>query len=275
MLASSVNEKELGKSFGYQRAMDALGGLLGPIGAFLAFKYFLGDQNYSDLFIVAFAVGTLAVLSFFFVQEVASPKQPNSLKLDLAILRRNKNFALFIGSVFIFGLGTIPTVLMFVRPVELHFSLMAIPVVYFIYSGTNALMSIPLGKLSDIFGERIIIGAGFLFAIAASFTLALTNSISFAVFAFVLMGFYSAATDGVQRALASRLIDPKLLATGEGVLQAAIGISSLLSAILGGLLWEYYGYSMAFTYWGAMSALGFALFAYISFNGFYKKDIDV
>ena len=254
--------------------MDAVGGLLGPIGAAAVILLLIGRLDYSQLsvgdytpiFLTAFAVGIFAVLSFLFVREVPGIKQGISLRLDLNLLRQNKHFALFIGSVFIFGMGAIPTVLMFVRPVELGFSLYAIPIAYFIYSGTNALMSVPLGKLSDKIGERLVIGGGFLFAISAIFILALTESIPLAILAFALMGFYAAATDGIERALASKLIDPALLATGEGTLQAAIGISSLLSAIIGGLLWDNYGYSWAFTYWGIASIVGFLVFCIVSMN---------
>ncbi len=271
LLASSVEGKELGKSFGYQRAMDAIGGLFGPLGAFLALKYFLGGTNYSGLFILAFAIGILAILSFIFIREVPGPRQSASLKLDIDLLRKNNNFALFVSSVFIFGLGTIPAVLMFVRPVELGFHLVTIPIVYFIYSGTNALMAIPLGKLSDRIGERLVIAGGFVLAITAAFILACTESIPLAILAFVLMGVYAAATDGIERALASKLIDPKLLATGEGILQAAVGISSFLSAVIGGLLWDGHGYSWAFAYWGIASIAGFLVFCIVSMNGRHHK----
>lgn len=272
LLAASVSNGELGKSFGYQRAMDALGGLMGPIGAALIVWVFIGRVDYKDLvpsdytpiFLAAFAVGLLALASFFFVREVPGIKQDISLRSDLELLRKDKDFMLFISAIFIFGLGTIPTILMFVRPIELGFNLFAVPVAYFIYGLTNAIAAVPLGKLSDKFGESPVIVLGFAAAIIATFLLAFTSSVALAIFSFILMGLYSAATDGIERALASRLVVPKLLATGEGTLQAAIGVSSLISAVFGGLLWDGYGHTFAFAYWGAMSVMGLLTFVLVS-----------
>lgn len=271
LLASSVPLEELGKSFGYQRAMDAIGGFLGPIGAFITLFFFLND--YKVLFIVSFVIGLLAVSSFAFVREVPPAKDEGKVKFSLSILKTNRNFLLFIVAVFIFGMGTIPEVLMFVRPVELGFGLATIPIVYFIYNGIFGIFAGPIGKLSDRIGQRKVIGGGFFLAIPACFILAFTSDIPSAIFAFILMGFYSAATDGIERALASKLIEHKFLATGEGVLQAAIGLSSLLSAVIGGLLWDRFGYMGAFVYWGIASTVGFALFVYISMkaNGISKR----
>lgn len=279
LLASSVDQKELGKSFGYQRMMDALGGFLGPLGAFI-FLVFITEKMVvtgpalKNLFWVAFGIGILAVLSFFFVREVkADPGDRIYAKLGLHIFKGNKQFLLFIFSVFIFGLGAIPEVLMFTRSIDLEFSIVLIPVVYFIYNGTFAFLSGPLGRISDKIGERVVITGGFVFAFAACLLLAFTDSKGLAILAFILMGIYSAATDGIERALASKLVDRHLLATGEGILQAAIGTSSLISAVIGGLLWDNFGHAYAFAYWGIASAVGLLTFIFISMNGI-KHDKD-
>lgn len=275
LLAASVPDSELGKSFGYQRAMDAMGGFLGPLGAFV-FLYFLtggsfsGDMvtegDYTALFLVSFVIGILAVLSFIFVREIRALPLKRGEKFSLSHVKTNKKFYLFIAAVFIFGLGAIPEVLMFTRTVELQYSILLIPVAYFLYNGIFAVFSGPIGKLSDRIGERKVIAIGFLLSIPACFVLAFTSSIAMAFLAFTLMGFYSAATDGIERAFASKLIDHQHLAEGEGVLQAAIGISSLISAVIGGFLWDTFGHTYAFSYWGTASAVGLITFIYISMS---------
>jgi len=275
LLASSVAPEELGKSFGYHRAMDAAGGVLGPLAAFLILPVILND--YKKLFLIAFAVGILAVLSFFFVKEVpAMPQKPNGslVRLDLGLLRANWRFALFLGAIFIFGLGTIPITLMFLRPIGLGFGLASIPIAYFIYNITFVLTAIPLGRLSDKIGERKVIAGGFVAAIASYLVLAFSNSVAYVVLAIVCFGIYAAATEGVKRALAAKLVDPRLLATGEGLLHASAGLSSLIAGIVSGLLWSSFGHSAAFIYGAAMSILGLIVFYLISFNGFIKHRIE-
>lgn len=276
LLAASVDEKEIGKSFGYQRMMDALGGFLGPLGAFIFLVFVTENMNVTSesirtLFWVAFGIGVFAILSFLFVREVKSPPEEKIYRLNVHLFKGNKQFLLFIVSVFIFGLGTIPEVLMFTRSVDLEFSIVLIPVVYFIYNGVFAFLSGPLGKLSDKIGERAVITGGFISALASYSLLALTESKGLAIVAFILMGVYSAATDGIERALASKLVDRHLLATGEGILQAAIGTSSLISAVVGGLIWDKLGHSYAFAYWGIASLIGLLTFILISMNGRKKS----
>lgn len=281
LLAASVEERELGKSFGYQRMMDALGGFLGPLGAFvfLVFvteKFVVTAGAINGLFWAAFVIGILSVMSFFFVKEIKGDGDGQAgFRLNLDLFRSNRSFTLFIFAVFTFGLGAIPEVLMFTRSVDLQFSVVLIPIVYFIYNGVFAGLSGPVGKLSDKIGERKVIAAGFIFAIASYTILAFTNSKGFAIVAFILMGVYSAATDGIERALASKLIARKLLATGEGVLQAAIGVSSLISAVIGGFLWDRYGYTYAFLYWLAAAVLGLITFAAVSMERSKKTDGSV
>jgi len=73
LLVESVEKREVGKSFGYQRAMDAVGGVLGPIAAVLVLPFIGG--NYRTLFLIAFGVGIFAVLAFLFVKEAPPQKR--------------------------------------------------------------------------------------------------------------------------------------------------------------------------------------------------------
>ena len=60
----------------------------------------------------------------------------------------------------------------------------------------------------------------------------------------IIFGLYSAMTDGVGRALASKLINHEVLASGQGFLAAAIGVSSLLAGLIGGTIWTFWGSSL-------------------------------
>jgi predicted MFS family arabinose efflux permease len=106
----------------------------------------------------------------------------------------------------------------------------------------------------------VIIPFGFVAAIVAYFMLAFAGSIPLTVFAFMLFGVYSAATDGIERALTSKLVCPELLATGQGFLHASIGISSLLAGLIGGILWTQFGSAFAFIYGAGFSMIGLIFF---------------
>src|SRR3989344_8324616 len=77
LIAESVDKKEIGKSFGYHRAMDTIGGTLGPLAAVVLLP--LLAFNYRNLFIIGFITGFFAIFTFIFVKDVS---RSASLKKD-------------------------------------------------------------------------------------------------------------------------------------------------------------------------------------------------
>jgi MFS family permease len=264
-----VEQTEIAKSFGYHRAMDALGATIGPIVAF-GLLPFIG-YNYRILFVIAFLVGILSVGSFFFVKEIKKPFRKTDLKLDLKSLLANKRFVFFLVAIFVFGLGTLPITLMLLYPVSLAVSghsvfLGSIPLIYFIYSGTFVLTAIPFGRLADKTSKRLVVILGFVMALVAYLGLAFAENFWEAAFFFAIFGLYGAATDGVERAMAARMVEERFLATAEGMWNAAVGFSSLLASLIGGLLWTSFGAAAAFLYGAAFSVIGLVIFIIFSLS---------
>jgi len=268
LLVESVDEKELGKSFGYHRAMDAMGGVLGPLGAFIILPFIHG--SYQKLFIIAFWIGLLAIFSFVFVKEIKKKDGVVLPKITKAFFKSHRRFVYFLVSIFVFGLGTLPITLMLLKPIDLGIKIVEIPLLYFIYNITFVIAAIPFGKMSDKFGKRKTIIIGFIMAILSYVILALANSVIFAVLAFVFLGIYSAATDGIERAMTAHLINPQYIATGEGLLNAAVGVSSLLAGLIGGLIWTISGPTYALYYAAALSAVGAIIFIVFNFGEFSR-----
>lgn len=264
LISESSEKKDLGKSFGYHRALDAVGGIAGPLAAVLLLPILGG--NYKILFFIAFGVGLFSLLSFVFIKEVKDHKDIIASKFNLRIFKEYKSFGFFIFSVFIFGMGTLPITLMLLRPIQLGATIAYIPLIYLAYSLTFVLTAMPLGRLSDKVGERVIIPFGFMAAIISYCVLAFTSRIEVTVLAFMLFGVYAAATDGIERALTSKLVCSELLATGQGFLHAAVGISSLLAGVFGGLIWTWFGSAAAFIYGAGFSLIGLIFFLAVSFS---------
>jgi len=267
LLAESVSREELGRSFGFHRSMDTLGATVGPLFAFFALGFL--NNDYRALFLIAFVIGIGALFSFFFVQEPkerASEGHSQRQSLDWQLFRTHKRFVLVVFSIFIFGLGTLPIALVLLKANEAGFGGAKFPLVYFIYNFTFVLTAIPLGKFADVIGERVIIAAGFLAAACAYFGLAGAYDPLSLVLFFLLLGLYSAATDGLTRVLAVKAVPRELLATGQGFMNMAIGFSSLGAGIIGGLLWTNYSSAAALHYAGVFSLLGFGLFLFMTSN---------
>lgn len=266
LIAESVPENELGRSFGFHRAMDTLGATIGPLSAFFLLP-FLGG-SYQKLFFVAFLLGFLAIASFVFVHEKkheqAAALKPHP-KLNWALFRTHRWFVLVVFSIFIFGLGTLPIALVLLKAKEIG-TVADVPLMYFVYSFAFVLCSVPLGRLADKIGERAVIAGGFLIAVLAYLGLMSSAHIILLTVAFAALGIYSAATDGMQRMLAAKVFEneSELIATGQGFLNMAVGFSSLGAGVIGGLLWTYVDSSVALGYAAVVSLIGCALFLLVS-----------
>ena len=268
LITESVEKEELGISFNFHRMLDTLGATLGPLlGFFIIFS--LPEQagfkdNYRFLFFIAFLLGLLAVFSFVFVKEKKKDSDKKyAKKLDWSIFKQYKSFIFVVGSLFVLGLGALPIGLVLLKAKEIG-SIGNVPLMYFVYSLTFVIVAVPIGKLSDRVGERVIIGLGFLLAIIAYIGLALTTHLATLVIFFIILGIYSAATDGIQRVLAAKALHEELIATGQGFLNMALGFSSLGAGLIGGFLWTWQSSQIALLYAAIASFVGLILFITVS-----------
>lgn len=270
LLSESVPPQELGKSFGYQRAMDTIGAILGPLVAVALLP--LLNNDYRQLFLISAGVGILAVIAFVFVREIKKreeiiPAVPVALTFTLKNF--NRDFKLFLSAIFVFGMGVMPVALVLLKSYDVGLPATVIPLMYLVYTVSFAVLAVPFGRMSDRVGERAVIVGGFGFAILAYAIFAFTNSLLGFMAALVALGAYSAMTDGVGRALTTKLVSPTQIATGQGFLQAAVGISSLIGGTAGGLIWTFWGATPAFIYGGVLMILG--LLVFVRLNGYTKN----
>ncbi len=294
LISESIEPSEFGKSFGLHRALDTLGATVGPLAAFFLLP--LLGQSYQKLFLVAFVIGLGAIASFAFVDDKrvsaprvggdtraptvksesrlnvgtvgapanppANPRAQEGARLDAHLLKRNRAFIRMVCSVFIFGLGALPIVLLLLKAKEVGLPGGSLPLVYFIYSLSFVLGSVPLGRLADKIGEGKVIAGGFAVAVLAYLGLAGTHDLVLTILLFALLGVYAAATDGVERSFAAKHLSSDVLAAGQGFLNMAVGFSSLVAGVVGGFLWTRFGSAVALDYAGAASLVGLALFMY-------------
>jgi MFS family permease len=252
MLADAVPEEAVGRAFGFHRAMDTIGGVLGPLVA----TVLITVLPLRSVFLWTMVPGVLAALSF---AALVRRQEPKTLTPHLPFWTKMKalppEFRRFLGAVFLFGIGDFARTLLILLAVSrltpAMGALRATTVAMMLYAGHNMLYaaaSYPVGRLADVVAPRklLVIGyaLGALTAILAA--LATASIVHFAVL-FAVAGLVLAFEDTLEGTITAKLVGPTLRGTGYGALAATNGVGDLVSSSLVGVLWTAFGAQVAFS----------------------------
>lgn len=266
LIAGSSCEGKKGRSFGFHKAMDNSGAIVGPLLAFAVLSAFPGD--YRKVFLLSAVPGLVGVMAIvLFVREAKKNKDELPGKISLKDFPRS--FYMFLVIAFIFTLGNSTDALLLVKAKDIGIQALFIPLVYLIFNSVSVILAVPAGMLSDRFGRERLIIFGFLLYSIIYFGFGRTNDKAAVILLFVLYGLYSAATDGVQKALVSDLIDQDKRGTGLGIYNSIIGITLLPASLIAGILYDRVNNRAPF-YFGAAMAMAAAVMMF----WFYRKRAD-
>ncbi len=266
ILSLTTPKEEMGRSFGFHRAMDKAGSILGPLVAYLILKNF--PMNFNAVFFTAFFVGIFTIVSLIFISDVIVNNKTNKFSLVSAFKSLSGQFEFFVLSIFILSIGSLPIVIMLLKTQSIGLVVANIPLFYMVYNLSYTGFSTFAGKMGDKFGTRKIIFAGYFILLVGYFFLNLAQSPLFLVGGFFLLGLFPALTDGSQRAFASQISEDELRGSALGLLDAAVGLGALISGIGGGFLWEVYGSTTTFVISSIVIVLGLILFGVSSIKKF-------
>ena len=251
LIAGSVTNNETGRSFGLQKAMDNSGAIAGPLLAFALLSLFPG--NYRLIFILAGIPAMLGIFVIIFgIREIRKSKAELFQKFRLRDFSRR--YYLFLAIIFIFTLGNSTDALLLVKANEAGIKVAFIPLVYLITNTVAVIAAIPLGTLSDRVGKEKVLVAGFLIYAVVYFLFSSADDRGVLIMLFAMYGLYSAATDGVQKAFVSDMVDRNKRGTGLGIYNALIGITLLPASVVAGILYDKVNSSIPFRL-GALLAL--------------------
>jgi len=269
LVAGSVTKGETGKSFGLQKAMDNSGAIVGPLIAFALLIFF--PLNYRLIFILAGIPSVLGIIVIIFGIKEAK-KNDESLFKKFHFNDFPKRFYIFLAIAFIFTLGNSTDALLMVKANEVGVKVAFIPLVYLVTSIVSVLLAIPIGSLSDKIGREKILIVGYLIYAVVYYGFGVTSSVGAIVALFALYGLYSAATDGIQKAFVSDMIDKNKQGTGLGIYNALLGITLLPASIIAGLLYDKIDSHIPF-YFGASTAFisAFLMLCYMKNHSEPKK----
>ncbi len=261
IVADSSAPAELGKWFGFHRAMDTFGAAIGPL---IAFGLLFLGLNFKSIFlwsIVPAAIGVilLAVL----VREVAPREKTPGQKFQLNFrgFNRNYHYYLIVSSVFV--LGNFSNIFLIQRAQELGMSLSHTTLVYLVYNLSCALVSIPAGVISDKIGRKKVLLFSFVSCGLVYLGFARNLELVWLWPLFAGFGIVDATREGIQRALIGELIPSEKRASAYGIYYAITGALMLPSSVIAGLVWKKYGAGPVFSYGAALVLLSAILLIFL------------
>lgn len=251
LISASAPKEKTGRSFGFHKAMDNSGAIVGPFFAFGLLSIF--PLNYAMIFIwagIPAAIGLLTIL--FFIKDAKVKVIENRPKFHFKELP--KRFYFFLVIVFVFTLGNSADAFLLIKTAETGINKAYIPLLYLIFNTVSVILAIPIGKISDKIGREKLITLGFLVYAGVYYMFGRYNSINVFVCLFILYGVYSVLTDGNLKAWISDMVDKDSIGTAYGIYHAVLGITLLPASLIAGVLYDKVSTAAPF-YFGALMAL--------------------
>lgn len=263
MLADSVGPAAYGRAFGFHRAADTLGAVVGPLTAFAL----VGLLSYRQLFWLTLIPGAISVGAIALLVREPRVQARRTLTFTASLRELPTEFRRFLLGVGAFGLGDFAHSLLTFRTAELlgpamgttRASQVAV-LFYTLHNLSYAVASYPVGALGDRIGKRGLLALGYLLAAVMGVGLTVVSESAWALLGlFLLGGIYLAIEDALEGALAAELLPSQVRGTGYGLLATVNGVGDLVSSLVVGGLLATAGPGPAFGYSAVMSLLGAAV----------------
>jgi MFS family permease len=267
MIADTVAMEQRGLAFGFHRAMDHTGAVVGPLLGYLLVLVFAVNRNaptareFNKIFLLASipAVAAVGVVTFF-VRESYRPRS-SAAALDLALeiapdaghqpvrfsLRGfDTNFKRFLVLVALFTLSNSSDAFLLLRAQTAGVSIATIPLLWAALHVSKVTSSLFGGHLSDSLGRRKLIVSGWLLYAAVYAGFAFVSSHKWVWLLFLIYGVYFGLAEGAEKALVADLVRPDQRGTAYGLYNLAFGITVLPASLMMGILWNWRGPQTAF-----------------------------
>ena len=265
LLADATPPEAYGRAYGFERMMDNLGAIGGPLLALALVAAF----SIRSAILFSIIPGLLAAVAIIYsIRRLPKlerrERQPIRLQVRPVI---DAGLGRLLLSVTAFEVGNVAATLLILRATELlalDGSDRATSIALLLYVGYNiaaTLTSVPAGHLSDQTNPRLVFAGGVLAFLIAYSVFAVTGpSVPILLVAFVLTGIGIGCVETAEHA-AVAVAPSAIRGSAFGLLAAVQSFGNLAASVVAGLIWTAVSPEAAFAYlavWMMLALIGLA-----------------
>lgn len=256
LISAAVDSALRGRAFGFHRAMDHGGAMLGPL---IAFSLLQAGMEMRTLFLVSIVPGALLML--LLIRGVQDPPRPPRIETPPPLRWRalDRRLRLLVVATGVLAFAAVPDAFLVLWAHAQGLALVWVPLLWAVAHALRSAVTLLGGMLSDRCGRLAVLAVGWSLRVLMLILLALAENGPWVAWGLFLA--YAAATaftEGPERALVGDRAPPAQRATAFGLYHLVAGLLALPGALLFGALWQYVEMRAAFLTAAALTALAAA-----------------
>ncbi|OBS08578.1 hypothetical protein Thpro_022828 [Acidihalobacter prosperus] len=255
LIAAASGERRRGHAFGYHRAMDNAGAMVGPL---IAFALLSLSVPLGHVFLLSVVPGVLVLALLLFglpgrrSVSLDAPAGPLPSLRWSSLDARLKGLLLAAGGL---ALATVPEVFLVLWAQSRGLAVVWVPLIWAAASLVKSLLAWPAGALSDRVGRVPVVVVGWSMRVALLLALAHAGSGEAVIWGlFLAYAGALALTEGAERALVGDYAPARLKGTAFGLYHLITGALALPGAVMFGVAWQVFGEHVAFYLAAALTA---------------------
>jgi MFS family permease len=256
LISSSVPSQEAGRAFGFQRAMDHAGAVLGPL---IATGLLAQGWSLRQVFLAAIVPGILAILCLLSVREPVLPSASDAREaqpVDAVLPLRLKYYLCILG---VFALGNASDAFLLLRARDLGVEVTWLPVLWTYFHVVKMLANYVFGGLSDRVRRPRLLQVGWLVYLVTYLLFAYASTAWHVWALFGVYGIFYGLTEPVERAMLKELAPASLQGRAYGYFNLVSGLCAIPAGLLTGYLWQAFSPGLALQIGAAFAALALVL----------------
>jgi MFS family permease len=259
ILSLSAVPGEEGRAFGFHRAMDHAGAVIGPV---VATALLASGWALRDVFWAAAVPGVLAVLCVMVVREpklaVSAAPRPKEAAPAAPVSR---SLATYLGVLAFFALGNSSDTFLLLRARDLGVPLELLPMLWALLHVSKVLSTWLFGAMSDRMPRARLVAIGWVVYALCYVALGAATDAWQAWAIFVVYGSYHGLTEPVEKAMVKSLAPAAAQGRAFGLYNMVVGLTAIPAGLLTGWLWDAFGPMVALSTGAAIALAASVLLA--------------